>query len=62
MIDTYNLFTTYSPYVVNLKARTLYGSLSSVAEKGNIRISNSITLNFVLYVPNLSYDLTSISE
>lgn len=37
-------------------------SLSSVVEKMSIQISTSITLNYVLQMPNLSCNLISISQ
>ena len=43
MTDAHHLFSTYSPYVGNLKAKIANGTLSSVAGKGSIRISESIT-------------------
>lgn len=62
MTDTYQLFTTYSLCTGNLKVRIVDGPLSTVAGKRNIRISNSKTLNLVLHVLNLSYNLISISQ
>ena len=46
----------------NLKVKIADGTLSPVAGKGSIRISESITLNLVLHVPNLSCNLLSISQ
>ena len=62
MTDAHHLFSTYSPCVGNLKVKIANGTLSSVAGKGSIRISESITLNPVLHVPNLSCNLLSISQ
>ena len=62
MIDAHHLFSTYSPCVGNLKVKIAEGTLSSVAGKGSIRIFESITLNPVLHVPNLSYNLLFISQ
>ncbi|KAJ9689558.1 hypothetical protein PVL29_014975 [Vitis rotundifolia] len=62
MIDAHHLFSTYSPCADNLKVKIADGTLSPVASKGSIRISESITLNPVLYVPNLSCNLLSISQ
>ncbi|RVX09169.1 hypothetical protein CK203_013737 [Vitis vinifera] len=47
--DAHHLFSTYSPYAGNLKVKIADGTLSPVAGKGNIRISESITLNPVLH-------------
>ena len=57
MTNAHHLFSTYSPCAGNLKVKIAYGTLSSVASKGSIRISESITLNPVLHVPNLSCNL-----
>ena len=62
MTDAHHLFSTYSPCVGNLKVKIADGTLSPVASKGSIRISESITLNPVLHVPNLSCNLLSISQ
>ena len=62
MTDAHHLFSTYSSCVGNLKVKIADGTLSSVAGKGSIRIFESITLNPVLHVPNLSYNLLSISQ
>ena len=57
MTNAHHLFSTYSPCVGNLKVKIADGTLSPVAGKGSIRISESITLNPVLHVPNLSCNL-----
>ena len=62
MTDAHHLFSTYSPCAGNLKVKIADGTLSPVAGKGSIRISESITLNPVLHVPNLSCNLLSISQ
>ena len=62
MIDVHHLFSTYSPCAGNLKVKIVDDTLSPVAGKGSIRISESITLNPVLHVPNLSCNLLSISQ
>ena len=62
MTDGHNLFSTYSPCAGNLKVKIADGTLSPVASKGSIRISESITLNPTLHVPNLSCNLLSISQ
>ncbi|KAL6323499.1 hypothetical protein AAG906_039074 [Vitis piasezkii] len=38
------------------------GSLSKVVGIGSIRVTNDLNLNFVLHVPNLDYNLLSISK
>ena len=62
MTNAHHLFSTYSSCVGNLKVKIADGTLSSVAGKGSIRIFESITLNPVLHVPNLSCNLFSISQ
>ena len=62
MTSEYTLFTTYSPCAGNSKIRIADGSLSSIAGKGSIRLSNSITLESVLHVPKLSCNLLSVSQ
>ena len=62
MTDAHHLFTTYSPCAGNLKVKIADGTLSPIAGKGSIRISESITLNSFLHVPNLSCNLLSISQ
>lgn len=62
MTDSHNLFASYSPCAGNLKVKIADGSLSPVAGKGSIQISNLITLKNVLHVPNLSCNLLSISQ
>ena len=62
MTDAHHLFSTYSPCTGNLKVKIVDGTLSPVAGKGSVHISESITLNPVLHVPNLSCNLLSISE
>ena len=61
MTDAHHLFSTYSPCADNLKVKIAYDTFSPVAGKGSIHISESITLNPVLHVPNLSCNLLSIS-
>ena len=62
MTDNYNLFSSYIPCAGNYKVRIADGSFSPVAGKGSIQISDSITLESVLYVPKLSCNLLSISQ
>ncbi|KAJ9704129.1 hypothetical protein PVL29_005425 [Vitis rotundifolia] len=50
MTDAHHLFSTYSPCAGNLKVKIAYGTLSPVAGKGSIHISESITLNPVLHL------------
>ena len=61
MTDAHHLFSTYSPCASNLQIKLADGTLSLVAGKSSIRISEYITLNPVLHVPNLSCNLLSIS-
>lgn len=52
--DSYNLFSSCSTCAGNVKVKIVDDSLSSVAEKRSIKISNSMTLESILHVPNLS--------
>ena len=61
MTDAHRLFSTYSSCADNLKVKIAYGTLSPVAGKESIHISEFITLNPVPHVPNLSCNLLSIS-
>lgn len=62
MTDSYHLFTIYSTCAGNLKVKIADRSLSSVAGKGSIKISDSITLEFVLHVSKLSCNLLFLSQ
>ena len=62
MTDAHHLFSTYSPYAGNLKLKIADDTLSPVVGKGSIRISESITLNPILHVPNLFCNLLSIRQ
>lgn len=62
MTGSYNLFSSYSTCAGNLKVKIADGSLSPVAGKGSIQLSDSIILKAVLHVPNLSCNLLSISQ
>lgn len=62
MTDSHHLFSIYSPCVDNFKVKIIDVSFSSVARKGNIRISHSITLEYVFHVSKLSCNLLSISQ
>lgn len=53
MTDSYHLFSSYLTCASNLKVKIADGSLSTVAGKGSIQISNSITLEPILHVPSL---------
>ena len=59
MTNSHHLFSSYTPCAGNLRAD---GSLATVAGKGSIRISDSITLESVLHVSKLSCNLLSISQ
>lgn len=62
MTGNSHIFSTYSPSAGNLKVQIADGSLSSVAGKGTIQLSDSVTLRPTLHVPNLSCNLLSISQ
>jgi len=57
-----SLFSSYSPCAGNFKIKIADGSLSAVAGKGPVIISPLLTLQDVLHVPNLSYNLLSVSK
>ena len=57
-----NWFQTYVPCPGNKKVRTADGSLSPIAEKGSIPISENIELQLVLHVPKLACNLLSVSK
>ena len=61
MTGCHELFLIYNPCPGNFKIRIADGSLSSVAGKGNIKLSN-MTIFSVLHVPNLTCNLVSISK
>jgi len=50
------MFSSYSPCAGNLKIKIADGSLSPVAGKGSV-IIYPLTLQDVLHVPSLSYNL-----
>ena len=62
MTNAHHLFSTYSPCVGNLKVKITDGTLSPIAGKGSICIYESITLNPIRHVPNLSCNLLSNSQ
>ena len=62
MTDAHHLFSTYSPCADNLKVKIADGTLSLVAGKWSICISEFIALDPFLHVPNLSCNLLSISQ
>ncbi|KAL0556125.1 hypothetical protein IC582_004635 [Cucumis melo] len=55
-------FVTYTPCVDNEKIWIANGSLAPIATKGQIVLFNSFSLQNVLHVPKLSYNLLSISK
>ena len=62
MTNAHHLFSTYSPCVGNLKVKITDGTLSPIAGKGSICIYESIALNPIRHVPNLSCNLLSNSQ
>lgn len=62
MMCCHELFTTYTPCVRNIKIKIADGSLTLVAGKGSIQISDFIVLEFILHVPKLDCSLLSISQ
>lgn len=57
-----SLFHCYTPSASNQKVKIADGSLSSIAGKGSIKISDHITLKSVLHVPNFSCNLLSVGK
>jgi len=56
------VFHSYSPCSGNNKVRIADGKFSSIAGKGSVKISEKITLKYVLHVPNLACNLLSVSQ
>ena len=57
-----SVFFLFTPCSDNLRVEITDGSLTIVSRKGSIKITENITLTSVLYVPNLSCNLLSISK
>jgi len=57
-----HLFNTYFPCSGHDKIRIADGSFSPIAGKGFIKLTEKINLNAVLHVPNLAYNLLSVSK
>ncbi|KAA0054163.1 Cysteine-rich RLK (RECEPTOR-like protein kinase) 8 [Cucumis melo var. makuwa] len=55
-------FVTYTPCVGNEKIRITDGSLAPIAGKGQIVLFDGFSLQNVLHVPKLSYNLLSIGK
>ncbi|KAA0066242.1 Beta-galactosidase [Cucumis melo var. makuwa] len=55
-------FVTYTPCAGNEKIRIVDGSLAPIAGKGQIILYDGFSLQNVLHVPKLSYNLLSISK
>lgn len=62
MTGSSSIFSSYSPLSGNLKVKIADGSLTSIAGKGSIIISPSLTLLNVLHVPKISCNLISVSR
>ncbi|KAE8723356.1 MORC family CW-type zinc finger protein 3 isoform 2 [Hibiscus syriacus] len=62
MIGNSSIFSSYFPLSGNLKVKIADGSLTSIAGKGSIIISPSLTLLNVLHVPKLSCNLISVNR
>lgn len=60
--EAFSLFVSYNSCAGNQKIKIADGSLIAKVGKGSVAISPSITLKDILYVPNLSYNLLSISK
>ena len=62
MIGCKKLFSSCNPSSRSFKVKIAYGSFSTVAETGTIKISPNIELHYALHSPNLSCNLLSISN
>ena len=62
MTNSPRSFISYSPCPSNYKVKIANGSLSTVVEKGSIKISKNLTFHSILHVPKLSCKLFSISK
>ncbi|KAL5840805.1 hypothetical protein ACOSQ4_013413 [Xanthoceras sorbifolium] len=62
MTSVSSLFNTYSPCSGLEQIRIADESLSPIAGKGLIKISEKIRLNYVLQVPKLACNLLSVSK
>ena len=62
MTSISSLFQTYVPCAGHQKVKIADGSLSSIAGKGSIKLSDNLILKSVLHVPNLSCNLLSVSK
>ncbi|KAL5846693.1 hypothetical protein ACOSQ3_010217 [Xanthoceras sorbifolium] len=56
------VFSTFEPCQGNYNVKIADGSLSKVTGYGSVIISKTLTLQSVLYVPNLDCNLLSISK
>ena len=57
-----SIFHNYNPCDENFTVKIADGSLSKVAGTGSVIISKNLTLDAVLFVPNLDCNLLSISK
>ncbi|KAG6467091.1 hypothetical protein ZIOFF_075100 [Zingiber officinale] len=62
MMGSSRLFHSYIRIAGNQKIKIADGSLSAIAGKGSIVISQTLTFQNILHVPNLSCNLISISK
>ena len=62
MTGTTKVFSSYIPCDEGQKIKKVDGTLSPVAGKGTVSFSDSLELNYVLYVPNLSCNLLSVRK
>ena len=56
-----HLFSSYTPCLGTPKVHIAQGSIALVAGKGYVLLSDQLTLHSVLHVPELAYNLLSIS-
>lgn len=62
MTSCYNLFYSFVPCSSNTTIKIAYGSLSSIAGVGTVRILKDLDLKYVLHVPALKCNLISVSK
>ena len=62
MIGLSHLFNSYIPCASNEKIRIADSSLSPIAGKGLIKLSDSIDLQSVLHVPKLACNQLAVLE
>ncbi|CAM8934312.1 unnamed protein product [Rhodiola kirilowii] len=62
MTGTSQFFSSYTPCTGNKKVKMADDSFATIAGKGTVIITPSLTLKNVLHVPLLSYNLLFVSK